>query len=368
MCYPKPGPRCSSHATKALQKATAKYTKEGTYDSYAAMRDAQKDYEMTPAGQDSLRRKFDKETDFSKKYELQERLERAITLRKEALAAIKSEDKGDVRSAEELEAEQVEKTKKFAGAPQDPLGVSPFQNPFKYGEGGTEGVDYDYDDYRCADDNCSGYYCHDKEYEGLRAAPIKSRAYLAANFGVDEDQVPDEWVSRMNALDLNSSIRVEGERDYYGEQVAVYVDPEVQEELASMYYSLPNATDEDRGLNYAREEGVDTTGLTPVEAVKQSLPEMSHTASIKKQIDKSSKVSREAIRMEAVKFDQKALEASPSYDFSKSTATGHAAPSAGVLLPDPKDPARFTLVGGYERFKAAQAKGNKKWTFHVLTS
>lgn len=55
MCYPKPGPRCSSHARKALIKARADYAANPNEETKAAWDEATKDYALTPAGIATLR-------------------------------------------------------------------------------------------------------------------------------------------------------------------------------------------------------------------------------------------------------------------------------------------------------------------------
>jgi hypothetical protein len=55
MCYAKPGPRCSNHATKALTKARAAYKSDPTEENRANLDTAVSDYEITPAGIKEIR-------------------------------------------------------------------------------------------------------------------------------------------------------------------------------------------------------------------------------------------------------------------------------------------------------------------------
>lgn len=59
MCYPYPGPRCSSHARKALTKSYSDYENESERsplkgDLYTAYREKRAEYFATPAGQQWL--------------------------------------------------------------------------------------------------------------------------------------------------------------------------------------------------------------------------------------------------------------------------------------------------------------------------
>lgn len=56
MCYAKPGPRCSNHATKALDKAVAAYAADNSDRNLEALTQARHDYNLTPKGINSLRK------------------------------------------------------------------------------------------------------------------------------------------------------------------------------------------------------------------------------------------------------------------------------------------------------------------------
>lgn len=57
MCYPKPGPRCSSHAKKALIKATRTYRENPSEDTKKARNEAIAEFTMTPEGIKQLRQR-----------------------------------------------------------------------------------------------------------------------------------------------------------------------------------------------------------------------------------------------------------------------------------------------------------------------
>ena len=101
MCYKNPGPRCSAHASKALILAKQKQNLINTPEHYIKyerrIQKAQKDYDMTPAGMLELRRRVKSYANNPKACkEYKDRLEEAQMMRKAKLAAIKTEDNGDI--------------------------------------------------------------------------------------------------------------------------------------------------------------------------------------------------------------------------------------------------------------------------------
>lgn len=70
MCYKQPGPRCSHHATLALQKAKAKYKKTPSDATYAALVQAQEAFFTTPAGFTVLQEEIDRNGDVMASFEL----------------------------------------------------------------------------------------------------------------------------------------------------------------------------------------------------------------------------------------------------------------------------------------------------------
>lgn len=95
MCYPKPGPRCSSHAGKTRDKALAELVALRDQNASAEEIEAakenvlakQREYEATPAGVSELRKRLEGQTDEEKRTILERRIEAGLTAREEALAA-----------------------------------------------------------------------------------------------------------------------------------------------------------------------------------------------------------------------------------------------------------------------------------------
>lgn len=101
MCYPKPGPRCSAHAAKVLAKAKTAYRddRSGKYDTIELkerLKQAQVQYDMTPAGLLELERRVGVRNPHDKDLE---RLELARVRRAEALKSIGiNSEQGDMNT------------------------------------------------------------------------------------------------------------------------------------------------------------------------------------------------------------------------------------------------------------------------------
>lgn len=361
MCYPKPGPRCSAHAEATLVKKRAAYLADPNFDNYAAMRDAEKEYEITPAGQRFLQDKIDAETDLESKYDLTVRLRYAQEARQEALKAIQAKDSGDVDEDHEDEVSALP-------FPQDPLPVSAFSAPPKVGEYGTGfiyggGIDIDYDSYDCADPDCAGNYCHDKVYSGLRIDKVDTREFIATAMHVDSEKVPPEWVQTMENVGLESNVEVEAQWAYYGEMVGVVVSDEVAGKMQDLYYSQPNNHDDQGGYSYAREEGLDTSNKRPLEALLATVNTDRLPKKLARQVERSFMFTKESVRVSNITvLDEKDVDSAEGFDFSK--LPKGIKPSGGVLIPN--GPKKYILVGGDKRFNAVRKKGNVFWNFHVL--
>lgn len=111
MCYKYPGPRCSSHAAKELEKARDEYDvalktndPDACIEAKAKLAEAENNYYMTPQGQESLRQEI--ATMGDPDGELAYKLEFGVMAREEAIKEAKVLDKGDVKNASEVEAEQ----------------------------------------------------------------------------------------------------------------------------------------------------------------------------------------------------------------------------------------------------------------------
>lgn len=118
MCYPKPGPRCSSHAAArlTLAKRAMKHGDKSDREVYlknkALCAEAEKEYDMTPAGIKELQRRI-RDAHNTQKGNFRLRLEQAVALRKASLAALKATDQGDIKHFPESSKEAAYLTSEF---------------------------------------------------------------------------------------------------------------------------------------------------------------------------------------------------------------------------------------------------------------
>lgn len=146
---------------------------------------------------------------------------------------------------------------------------TPFVQP---GFGGSyyAGVEYDYDYYGRSEwsDPDDPY----SVYEGLHLKSVDAYSAVAGLIQC-QGELPDELQKMIEDNNWNdiSEWDIEAENDYYGQSVLVVPPRGMEEKLTQWYWNLPNADDGAGVLRYVRAKGVDTSGLTPVEAIKKQL-------------------------------------------------------------------------------------------------
>lgn len=202
------------------------------------------------------------------------------------------------------------------------------------------------------------------------------KGLLARTFNTFPHEIPDELVkyAQDNGLDKPEAYTTEihdAWDGYYGEedpdQYSVSPKSETMAKLYSWYYNQPNAIDHHRLLAYARGKGIDTTGLTPEEAIKKQL--IAEHPELAKKLEKANSVSVRKIKRGDVTYvDEKRLT-------NASRLASWAAPEAnkkgdekgytydGVLYATYGKDARgrfgtkYRLLDGFSRYKSNTAKG-----------
>lgn len=356
MCYKSPGPRCTPHALSALRKAQAEYLSNVTYDNYVALRQAQDAYDLTPGGQQDIRDAMEREVDFAKRYELQQRLEHAVNARKEAISRINGSDKGDFHEGEEVSSGLTPSIKD--GLPVDPLPKSKLKaSPYSTMRYCFE---YDYDDSRCSSSDCGsdGDLCRDTVYINPRIKRNDERAVLASRWGVDENAIPAEMVDALQKFGMHNYVDVYVGGGSYGQELSVHVDERLEDFVNELYFSQPNAAGPE--LEYARQEGVDTTGLKPGEAIKKTVNSSAFSAPVKKRLQQVSVADARSLKFENIVVPKKRPASVGEYDYSSADPAKH---SAGVVVSVGN---KLYLVGGFDRFNAAKKTGKATWKFNLL--
>lgn len=231
MCYKSPGPRCSSHAKMALDKAVRdlqdaywnrSQDADGVDDAYAKMRKAQDDYDMTPEGQEELRGMIQHPGMKLKHHLLELRLERGINLRQAALNQIKAEDVGDndnhtmseyaIQSLNDSEGFPMMEVKKvinkFSTAHGEPIGRGRTRLVFDRGDGyvlkvplNWEGITDSYNESEWSSEYIPVAKCHIEELGEVPVLVMEKVSIVQRDF----KELPD-WTMSVDCqqVGLNS--------------------------------------------------------------------------------------------------------------------------------------------------------------------
>lgn len=363
MCYPKPGPRCSPHARQKLfksQKALEKYTgtdNERFQELKESFVKAQKEYFTSPQGIKLLKDKAQKTGNDKYAKQAEEFFLRRKNMIEEYKNSINQNNHAPVPSANSPSVVQVTKL----SAPKEHYRLP---------------VDYDYDYYSCSGATCNsdGYddYCRDSEYEGLRIDKnsLNTRSVLAYIYNAKEEDIPDDMVIKANnelELDTEDGYEVYSSPGYYGDEATIdFAFPDnARKALERYYYELPDATDNSGVLPYVRGKGIDTTGLTPIEAIKKQLTD-ENNGKTHQFVDRANRVSSNVIPFHQVEIPQQ--KHFDSVEPREPAAPKNVDNICGVLVKIGEGKtATYRLVDGYHRMKNEKLKNAKSGKFIVLS-
>lgn len=238
-------------------------------------------------------------------------------------------------------------------------------------------VDYDFDDTQCADpDGCAeDIICRDREYVGLHTSgwlsdnPIEEHARNVLNLPHDEP-LPDEVksiISRYDEDELLDEVEIYTDPGYYGDEIEMDLDDSgINGELEKYYWDQPNANDDDGVMSYLRGKGFDTSGLTPREAIEESL--RNEEAIPKSRSLKVDKVGVSNIQLKNIRRPNKTRVTEGCKNpkaLTKVKGAGANHKIAGVLLKH--DHGDYELLDGYKRTAFLDGKGRKGANFIILT-
>lgn len=232
-------------------------------------------------------------------------------------------------------------------------------------------VEYDYDGYgtpswvNMEDDD--GYGRND-EYDNLRVMKDQSidvREVLSSTFGTSKNNIPEELVTYATdelGMDKTDAYEAVAERGYYGEEASVQLQSHNVEALTEWYQKLSNAQDKDGILDYARSKGTDTTGKTPLEAIKTQLAAENNGKVIESvktalSIGSITMTPKKIVVPNPKHFDQ--VEATPIQ-----TKNSTSDDIIGVVVEKGDE---FVLIDGYHRYKKALENPRKQGKYIVLS-
>ena len=282
MCYPKPGPRCSTHALKKLLDAKAELNStdptdiEKINEAKRKLTLAQEEYFTSPAGIKKLREKA-KTTgdakyakmadDYAAKRKTQLAEYKRFVVDKNAVAQTKPAVNKELEK--DIAAEQAERTlnrkldadarkeseykqavfehqKKREQLNNEFVALDRFQVPENISRIEIN-AGYDYDGQQCGPDGiCSAYegdYCRDSQYINLHVEPdsVRTSSTLANIYGCASVSIPEdlEKIGR-DELDLDNakSYDVEADYGYYGVEGATVTlaNPTTVQRRLKQYY------------------------------------------------------------------------------------------------------------------------------------
>ena len=178
-------------------------------------------------------------------------------------------------------------------------------------------------------------------------------------------EIPDEYVAYAEKNDWGNPDNFEVQRTwgYYEEiEVDVSLKPEFMAKVEAYYYSSPVATDSNGVLAYARGKGLDTTGKTPVEALK-ALLKQENGGRDHPRVDNADTVESKSLQLKNIRIpSQKHYDAVEPRKLQPGKGSS---PIAGVVV---RENGVDSLVDGYHRTKHLNGKLRKSATYFVLSN
>jgi len=215
-------------------------------------------------------------------------------------------------------------------------------------------IDYEYDNYAEPAGRESDYG-RNRVYSGLRIETVPPvRTILASIFNAHESDIPDDLVDyATNVLEMDDedAYEIGASGGYYGEEV--YINSTQIPALRAWYYKADNANDANGVLEYVRSKGVDTSGKTPVEALKAQLA-LENKGKLPAAVANANSIEVKSLRASNIiipdkaKFDNTVASELPKASKS-SNGSARDAVFTAVVAKDKND--KYVLVDGYSRVK-----------------
>ena len=196
--------------------------------------------------------------------------------------------------------------------------------------------------------------------------PWKPEYYeMVANGGTLPPDLKAALDAEMSFLTDSENWEVHAVGDYYGDTAEVEEPGRLQEIIEDWYWQQPGAMDEHKILPYVRGRGIDTTGLKPLDAIKQQLDSENHGR-------KHSKVAR-AKQVEVKRISPNSIIIPNRKHFDSVEArepipvaeSGSSQVVMGVVV---QIPGGYELVDGYHRMKDCLDKKTKKQQAFIVLS
>lgn len=243
---------------------------------------------------------------------------------------------------------------------------SPLSDP-RFSYYSYDGVEVSHDSYHDEAD----YYEDDEErassivYSGLKIESVDLPRVLASAYQCKVSEVPSYLIEmgEERGWDDPDDYQVESSPDVHGEEILVSLPENMEDTLVEEYWKLPNAVDANGILKYVRGKGHDTTGQSPVEAIRNQLN--SENAG-----KKSSKVDR-ATNVSVAHMKLNTVTIPATHHYEKISGRPLKAPAAGtetfagVVV---KEGRRYFLMDGYHRTKFLKESTKETSGLYIILS
>lgn len=199
---------------------------------------------------------------------------------------------------------------------------------------------------------------------------------LAYIFGTQASEIPEDLLELARKLEIdvasNWSVSVFG---YYDDEYIVEFDWPISSDYTSKwrdlerwYWNLPNARDNAGVLAYCRSKGLDTTGLSPLEAIKAQLAKENPGRSDQR-VERATFAEVRRLHLGEVNIggNDRIAKVQPRATEVPEGLTEDVPEIMGVLLQAPsRTGAQLQLVDGYHRMRDARVRGTRVGNFIVL--
>lgn len=234
--------------------------------------------------------------------------------------------------------------------------------------------DYDYDYYGEAQDYYDlGYDYYDDEptygdsysvYDNLHLTSVDAEQSIKSILNVPAThELPTEIHQLIQENGWNDKLNwsIHAESDYYGETAVVTPPDDMLPKLTEWYWGQENAVDKDGILHYVRSKGTETTGCSPLDAIKKQLAEENEGRSNRLvENAKNIKVSNLSISRLSVPHASRLdrVEARKAKDYDDKAGI------AGIVV---RTRDAYRLVDGYHRLKDLKNSNKYKGKYIVLS-
>lgn len=280
------------------------------------------------------------------------------------------------KMAKVAEAEENARKNKAAKRLGDPI-ILPTVKKFPHGNRIHSGLDYSYDDH----------FNHEQDDDGMcRCGTIENvqikgwgddgeglAEYAKDQLGLDYDEdLPEDlkgelapFVTNFNSYDYEAVITP----GYYGEEFSGIIPPqELSDVLSRHYYAQPDAGGPEDILTYIRGKGYETTGESPLEAIKGAL-QAENKGRLVAKVAKAKKWRTAAIDLSNITLPSESQKTAGEKDprplsspYGKNPPSGEI---AGVVLQ--KSNGSYELIDGYHRMGSLKAEGKRKKKYLILS-